>query len=188
MMKYARGFTGWRTPLAVVAYFALVAAPSAVQARDQRSAILAAQNVARWTKVAQSAEKTVSTRLIIVELQNAADASVVAKSYGAEVVRRYKSDPRVVVLSAPNVLLAQTIAHNLLADQRVQMASVVENVPYAKDSFVPNDPYYNKDNPAAGWPGQWYLKNTVTTGLDINVAPAWLDDRTGTGVIVGVVD
>ncbi len=187
-MKYARGFTGWRTPLAVVAYFALVAAPSAVQARDQRSAILAAQNVARWTKVAQSAAKTVSTRLMIVELQNAADASVVAKSYGAEVVRRYKSDPRVVVLSAPNVLLAQTIAHNLLADQRVQMASVVENVPYAKDSFVPNDPYYNKDNPAAGWPGQWYLKNTVTTGLDINVAPAWLDDRTGTGVIVGVVD
>lgn len=187
-MKTDRGFTSWRMPVGVVAYLVLVASSPTAGARTNRSEILAAQRAARWTKIAQPSAKARATRLIEVRLVNSLDADVVAKSIGTTVQRHFVSDPRVVVLEAPSVPLARTAAYNIQSDFRVVSAAVVDDVPYAKDSFVPNDPYYTKDNPAAGWPGQWYLKNTVTAGLDVNVESAWLDDRTGTGVIVGVVD
>ncbi|MBS1704334.1 MAG: S8 family serine peptidase [Armatimonadetes bacterium] len=57
-----------------------------------------------------------------------------------------------------------------------------------RDSFTPNDPYYFAGNPDASWPGQWYLKNGVTPGLDTGVWNAWQADFTGFGVTVGVVD
>jgi subtilisin-like proprotein convertase family protein len=58
---------------------------------------------------------------------------------------------------------------------------------YAKD-FVPNDPFYNLNNPASGWPGQWYLNDTTATNADINAPAAWSTLLTGSGVFVGIAD
>lgn len=57
-----------------------------------------------------------------------------------------------------------------------------------RDQFVPNDPYFNANSPASGWPGQWHLLNTFVAGRDINVQPAWQRNLTGQGVIVGIID
>ncbi|HDZ20622.1 hypothetical protein LCGC14_0692520 [marine sediment metagenome] len=55
-------------------------------------------------------------------------------------------------------------------------------------SFVPNDPYFHRDTPSAGWPGQWHLINEHVAGLDAGVQGAWDRDFTGVGVIIGIVD
>ncbi|MFM9010944.1 MAG: S8 family serine peptidase, partial [Planctomycetota bacterium] len=54
--------------------------------------------------------------------------------------------------------------------------------------FVPNDPYYGRDAPSAGWNGQWTLKYEVTVGLDARVEAAWAAGWTGAGVVIGIVD
>src|SRR5256885_5298730 len=46
-------------------------------------------------------------------------------------------------------------------------------------------PYFYKDTPALGWPGQWHLYNPFTPGLDARVMGAWNRDITGQGVIIG---
>jgi len=54
--------------------------------------------------------------------------------------------------------------------------------------FVPNDPYFHKNTPAAGWPGQWHLVNEHVAGRDAGVQGAWNRNLTGSGVIIGIVD
>lgn len=54
-----------------------------------------------------------------------------------------------------------------------------------REQFIPNDPIYA---PSAPWSGQWYLKNQVNGGPDLNVAPAWLRGLIGQSVMVGAVD
>lgn len=61
-------------------------------------------------------------------------------------------------------------------------------VPLAGAPFTPNDPYYGRNSPSAGWNGQWMLKNQVTAGLDARVEAAWAAGWTGAGVVIGIVD
>ncbi|MBM4038673.1 MAG: hypothetical protein FJ290_09175 [Planctomycetes bacterium] len=59
---------------------------------------------------------------------------------------------------------------------------------HVRYAFVPNDPYFHRDTPAAGWPGQWHLINEHVAGLDAGLQGAWNRDLTGAGVIIGMVD
>jgi subtilisin-like proprotein convertase family protein len=55
--------------------------------------------------------------------------------------------------------------------------------------FVPDDPLFAHNAANAGY--QWHLRNTGqnggTTGIDVNVVPAW-DSHKGAGVRIGIVD
>src|SRR5262249_50390010 len=80
-------------------------------------------------------------------------------------------------------------AHAMMAqDRRVRAAYPNRHTTIEKTSFTPNDPYFRKDNPAPGWPGQWHLYNQFTPGLDARVMGAWNRDITGKGVVIGIVD
>lgn len=59
---------------------------------------------------------------------------------------------------------------------------------HVRYAFVPNDPYFHRDTPALGWPGQWHLINEHVTGRDAGLQGAWNRDITGAGVIIGIVD
>ena len=56
-------------------------------------------------------------------------------------------------------------------------------------SWVPDDPLFPYDAARPGY--QWHLRNTgengATTGIDLNVVPAW-DTYRGSGVHIGIVD
>ncbi|MCX6344042.1 MAG: S8 family serine peptidase [Armatimonadetes bacterium] len=55
-------------------------------------------------------------------------------------------------------------------------------------AFVPNDPYFHRDTPSEGWPGQWHLINEYDSGLDARVQGAWNRGIIGTGVTIGIID
>ena len=67
----------------------------------------------------------------------------------------------------------------------VPLPSSTEKVLYG---FVPDDPYFHRNTPSAGWAGQWHLVNEFGTGIDANVVGAWARGITGAGVTIGIVD
>src|SRR5262249_28744335 len=75
----------------------------------------------------------------------------------------------------------------MVQDKRIRAVYPNRHTTMEKTQFTPNDPYFHKDTPAAGWPGQWHLFNELTPGLDARVMGAWNRDITGKGVVIGIV-
>lgn len=105
-----------------------------------------------------------------------------------EVVGQARSRSDVFLLQARSVAEAQVAVQNLRRDTSVLFAVQDRLSSRVRTQFVPNDPYLQKDIPAAGWPGQWYLRNNLGTGIDVKVDPAYIANYTGTGVVIGIID
>lgn len=125
---------------------------------------------------------------VLIFLERGTDAGQFAKDHGLGVKRSLLGDPDAYVFSAPSVAAARAARQKAASNPRARAAYVVQRVAHAKFAFVPNDPYFHKDTPAAGWPGQWHLINEHTPGLDAGVQGAWNRDITGGGVVIGIVD
>ena len=130
------------------------------------------------------------TEELLVFLQPGTDVEQFAREHGLIVKQALVSDPDAYVLTAASVAAAQVTTDNiaLAADARVRSASVNQRTAYVKMAFVPNDPYFHKNTPSSGWPGQWHLINEWVAGRDIRVQGAWNRDITGSGVVIGMVD
>jgi subtilisin-like proprotein convertase family protein len=80
---------------------------------------------------------------------------------------------------------ARAAAGQVAGDPAVRKVFENRALPKNKKGFAPNDPLFPS---APGYPGQWYLVNTFTAGLDAGVAGAWTAGLTGQGVVIGIVD
>jgi len=93
------------------------------------------------------------------------------------------------------------IAHTPLSVKAaLLLATLTVNCLPTQAAFVPNDPFYLPIAPHL--PGQWHLYNQapagltdyfsgnvfVNAGLDSNVLPAWNNNWTGQGVVIGILD
>lgn len=134
--------------------------------------------------------ESLATDEVVVRLAAGVDAAAIAAAHGLVVGDRFQSDEQTVVLRAPSVAAAETIATLLATDPAVETAVVNHRsaaVGYATP-FIPNDPYFARNTPVAPWPGQWHLANEVTPGLDARVTGAWNAGWTGAGVAIGIID
>ncbi len=105
--------------------------------------------------------------------------------YGRE-IQRLTADPTWRVVELPTLFRSEGSIQSLVGVSGIVEAYPIVEVPYVRDAFVPNDPYFQVDNPAAGWPGQWYLKNAEA--VSIRAEGAWNLDYEGTGILLGVID
>jgi len=83
---------------------------------------------------------------------------------------------------------APCVADDLAAPDKASMPIPQNSAEKIRFGFVPDDPYFHRDTPAAGWPGQWHLANEHVAGLDANIAGPWGRNLTGAGVVIGIVD
>jgi subtilisin-like proprotein convertase family protein len=128
------------------------------------------------------------TNELIVFLQPGTDVEAFSRGRGLEVVHALRSDPNAYVLAAPSV--AEALAHVPVLRQDDAVIAVYPNqrTAYIRTDFVPDDPYFHKDTPDTGWPGQWHLINEHVVGLDARVQGAWERNITGQGVTIGIID
>ncbi|MBL8060179.1 MAG: S8 family serine peptidase [Chthonomonas sp.] len=129
--------------------------------------------------------RTVPLPEIIVEMRSPSLALEAANRFGLARVSTFRSNQSVVVLRAQTLSQAMSALRAARKDQEVVSAHQNQRVVLAKD-FVPNDPYYSANYPSSGWPGQWYLNDSVAN-LDIEALTAWAIG-TGTNIVVGIVD
>ena len=122
---------------------------------------------------------------IIIQLRSPFAARTIAAKYGLTLIRTFQSDPSMVLLRGPTVTMAKSVLARAKGDPTVLGAWQNMRLNWRRD-FSPNDPYYNPNYPATGWPGQWTLNDTVSN-LDIEAPAAWALGS-GTGVIAGIVD
>ena len=125
---------------------------------------------------------------VLVFLEPGADAPAVARAFGLAVKQALPGGTDAFVLQAPSVAAAQAIVSKLRRDARVRGAYVNERALHTRFSFVPNDPYFHRDTPTAGFTGQWHLSNEYVSGRDARVQGAWERNYTGAGVVIGIVD
>ncbi len=95
-----------------------------------------------------------------------------------------------VVYDAGTVGNAVRLAEEWQNDPLLSHAAVNQRLFNVKNAFVPNDPYFTFNSPAGQW-GQWHLINTANAGganIDARVQTPWLNDVTGTGVVIGIID
>jgi len=137
------------------------------------------------------------TEEVLVFLEPGQDITAFAQEHGLAVRRALRSDPNAYVLEADTPARARAVVSDMRqraaklgpgGRSRVRAVYVNQRVPRVRMAFVPNDPYFHKDTPLIGWPGQWHLINEHTPGLDARVQGAWNRDVTGAGVIIGIVD
>ncbi len=128
------------------------------------------------------------TSELLVFLRPGGDVQRFAGEHGLIVQRGLRSDPDAYVLAAPSVNAARALARKVRADGGLRGVYVNRRVAHTKFAFVPNDPYFHRNTPVAGFPGQWHLINEHTPGLDAGVQGAWSRDITGEGVVIGIVD
>ncbi len=128
------------------------------------------------------------TNELIVFFRPGTDVGVFAQDRGLRVVHALRSDPNAFVLAASTV--AEALAHIPVLRQDHAVIAVYPNqrTAYIRTDFVPDDPYFHKDTPEPGWPGQWHLINEHVAGLDARVLGAWERNITGQGVTIGIID
>ncbi len=137
----------------------------------------------------QHASTPADTSEVLVWLNPGADVERFAREHGLAVRHALRSDPNAYVLIAPSAPAAKAWMHRVRgADARIRACYVNQRTCNVRLGFVPNDPYFHKDTPSPGWPGQWHLLNEFTPGLDARVQGAWNRDATGSGVTIGLVD
>jgi subtilisin-like proprotein convertase family protein len=167
--------------------------------------VIALGNTAQWVRAQSEAAQTetvagdaplvspppsASDELpeLLVFLEPGAEAARVAGDHGLVVQRVLRSGPGTCLLRAPGTELAKAALPDLAVDNRVRAAFVNRRTHYVRLAFVPDDPYFHKDTPVPGWPGQWHLVNEFVPGRDVRVQGAWDRDITGSGVIIGICD
>jgi len=127
---------------------------------------------------------------VVVRLAENVDADAFASTRGLTIASRFLSDDRMLVIGKPAATDLSSLVGTLAADAAVESAfanTVSQRVRYGSP-FTPNDPYFPRNQPAVGWPGQWHLKNTINAGRDARVEGAWSAGWTGSGVTIGIVD
>ena len=128
------------------------------------------------------------TEELLVFLKPGEDVQRFAKDRGMTVKYALRSDPHAYVLAAPSISAARQIRDAARAHPGVREVYVNQKTRHVKMSFVPDDPYFHKNTPSSGWPGQWHLINESVAGRDARVQGAWSRDVTGTGVLIGICD
>ena len=124
----------------------------------------------------------------LIRLKPGADASSLAARHGLGLLKRLQSDNGWIVLKGRAAENARGIAAELRADPDVLIAGVNQQTEYKRTSFTPNDPYFLPNNPGIGWDGEWHLVNNIGGTVDADVKPAWDQDITGSGIVIGIVD
>lgn len=153
-------------------------------------------SVAEKSAIRKAAESVVQDRIakesaeMIVRLPTGVTAAEFAAARGLEISYTFRSDDRIVVLKAASTEEASRTAKILSAAQGVEFLGF--NLPTANERFgvpfTPNDPYFPRNQPSSGWPGQWHLSNPLNPGRDARVTGAWTAGFTGQGVTIGIVD
>jgi len=128
------------------------------------------------------------TNELLVFLAPGEDVDGFARQRGLTVKHALKSDANAFVLSSASTEAARQTRDAVRGSGRVRAVFINQRTRYVKMAFVPNDPYFHRDTPSAGWPGQWHLVNEWTAGRDARLQGAWNRDLTGSGVIIGIVD
>ena len=146
-----------------------------------------AQTEAKKNRQAPVSKAPATSQLCVV-LQPDASAQNFAARYGFRLVQSLRSLPNAWVVETGGPQVASMAVGGLRGDPAVQQVFLNGLSQNKLTVFAPNDPYYPKDSPVAGWNGQWHLKNGTTAGLDVAITDAWSRDYTGLGVLVGVVD
>ncbi len=128
------------------------------------------------------------TNEVIVQLLPGSNARAVAADNGLVLVHRLKSDRDLWVMRAltPDALAAAAFITG--RDARVLGAYPNDLSAAKRMAFVPNDPFFHKNTPVFGWPGQWHLINEHVAKRDVNIKGCWNNDKTGLGVTIGIVD
>ncbi len=134
------------------------------------------------------AARPADTSELVVFLEPGTDVRQFAWEHGMVVKRALRGAPDGYVLSAPSVAAAKAAQGQTRGDGRVRASFANRRSTHVPMGFAPNDPYFHKDTPEAGWPGQWCLLNEHTPGLDARVQGAWNRDVTGEGVTIGILD
>jgi subtilisin-like proprotein convertase family protein len=142
----------------------------------------------------RAASSVRATNDIIVILKKGESIEALASKYNLQILRQLKSDKNSFVVRSQNGA-ADAVLVGLQKNSGVRAAQLDQVGAHAKFQFVPNDPYYNFNNPA-GFPGQWYLQNGMGGTIDARVPTAWnypngsggFIQNLGATVIVGVVD
>lgn len=125
---------------------------------------------------------------ILVFLKPGTDGKAFARGRGLKFKHALKSDANAFVLSADTTELALDHVRNLRGDSDIVAVYPNQRTNFVRMAFVPNDPYFHRDTPSAGWRGQWHLINEYVTGRDARVQGAWNRNITGLGVMIGIVD
>lgn len=128
------------------------------------------------------------TSHLLVELKSPETAGSLSRDFRLNPIHRLRSSTKWVVLEAGTPGAASRALAGIRFDSRVRLAYQMSIPQVEKDQFVPNDPYFPKDAPVAGWQGQWHLSNTHGGGIDVRVSAPWSRSTTGTGVVLGIVD
>ncbi len=96
------------------------------------------------------------------------------------------------VFSADSVEAAKDLAERWKTKPGVISASVNKRVRLERASFTPNDTFFAYNTPLGiGSQGQWHLFNSGNVGgnfVDVRAMGAWINNWTGQGVRIGVVD
>ncbi len=134
---------------------------------------------------------------VLVRLQPGSDVQAFARRQGLTYQRTLISDPNMHVLSAATQAQATSLVKATSKSAGARISSPADpvlesawrnglsrNKPMA---FVPNDPYFNSNNPV-GFPGQWHLVYTNHPEWDAGVQGAWNRDLTGTNIMIGICD
>lgn len=150
------------------------------------SAQLAHEPTKRHEKVGVAA--IVPTSQLVVDLAPGTDANLFAATHGLAVVRRFNALPNAFVMDSGSPERSRLATRALAQESGVRGVYPNRLIRRIRHAFTPNDPYFAQGVPDAQWPGQWHLVNSIGTGIDVNVSPAWLRDQTGNGVVVGVLD
>ncbi len=129
-----------------------------------------------------------TTDEVIMQLAPGSDANAVGAANGLMPVQRIQGERDLWVMRALSAEALAASASITTNDSRVIGAYPNDRSANKTFAFVPNDPYFHKNTPVAGWPGQWHLTNEHVTGLDAGVKKAWNANWTGLGVKIGIVD
>jgi len=132
---------------------------------------------------------------LIVILKKGQSVEALAAKYNLKLVSGLKSDRSTFVLKAqPGA--AEAVLIGLAAESGVRAAQMNTVGGHARHQYVPNDPFFNNNNPA-GFPGQWYIQNGTGGTIDARVNGAWnypngsggfVAPNLGATIVVGVVD
>ena len=178
----------FRLRLAVAGVFAALSAVSA-WVSTPASGSGAHGEVFRAPKVAaQPQKRPTATGELVVVLAPGTDPARFALDYGLAIRYRLRSHVNAYVLDAAAPAAAGRALSVLVRDRRVQAIFPNMRTINERMAFTPNDPYFPKDAPSTGSPGQWHLVNQFVAGRDARVQGAWNRDVTGAGVILGIVD
>lgn len=119
------------------------------------------------------------TRFVVVSLRPGASADAVASAQGLRWAGSSWVQRGTHIFEAKSVDAAEAARKRLANDRRVLHAANNLRSAYAREQFVPNDPMFQPNFPAAPWPGQWYLQNQTGGTIDARVQGAWQRGLTG---------